>query len=150
MDINWQYDNIESGLRSGNIVTFKRYGQYLTGIISSVGAENVVVGNKHGRYSVWFDDIIAWADFDETITPAKPKLPDGALSWNELKRMYDSGNCGSVWVQFFNSGRCWPAIMDRYNCDLVIIWAVGNSNDWLREDGYGTDYVCYLDKPNED
>lgn len=149
MDINWQYDNIESGLRSGNIVTFKQYGQYLTGIISSVGDGNVVVRNEHGRFPVWTDDIIAWADFDETITPAKPKLPDGALSWDELEQLY-SKNKVPVWVHF-HDGSTWPAIIDRYDNKLVIIWAASTNKDsWLCEYGYGYDYVCYLNKPDGD
>ena len=149
MDINWQYDNFNNGLHSGNIVTFRRYGQYSTGVISSVGDGNVVVGNKHGRYSVCPDDIIAWADFEEVVNPAKPKLPDGALSWDELEQLY-SENKGHVWVCFRHGGT-WPAIMDRYDNKLLVIWAASTDKDsWLCEYGYGDDYVCYPHKPNED
>lgn len=153
MEIDWKYDDLERNIiRCNTLITFEFEGKYIVGIINALSRDKSIafVDRPDDAYSVPIHKIIAWANID-AIRPAKPKpkFPDGALTWDEIKEINHKRNRLHIWVKFLNTGGYWPAIIDCIDGDYAIIWCASNENNWLRGDGYGKDYVCYLDKPNE-
>lgn len=150
MDIDWKYDNIRTEIKIGDIVTFEFNGGYRVGVVNGTCYAYANVLTDGEVYIVGFSKIIARANFDDVVRPAKskPKFPDGALSWDEIKELsYDDV---FFWVYFDDCKNYYPAILDvDGKGDTVIVWCPSNANNWLREDGYGTEYVCYLNKPDE-
>lgn len=150
MEIDWKYDNIKNGLKLNDLVTFNINGVLLAGIVIALCDDCVSIFRNGCAHTAKYDRIIAYAGFDDTITVAKPKpkFPDGALTWDEIKELsYDDV---FLWVYFDDCKNYYPAILDvDGKGDTVIVWCASDSNNWLREDGYGKDYVCYLNKPDE-
>lgn len=68
------------------------------------------------------------------------------LTLDELRKMYD-GEDGHVWVRFGNSRRCWPAILDTYDGELVAVWSA--AVDFCHEKDYGKTWLAYRRKPEE-
>ena len=153
MEIDWKYDNIRAEIKIGDIVTFKSNDGYRVGVVNDTCYAYANVLTNGIVYTVGFSKIVARANFDDVVHPAKPKskFPTGALSWDEIREINRKRDRLHVWVKFFNTGGCWPAIIDSFGSgDVVIVWCASHKENWLREDGYGTKYVCYLNKPNED
>lgn len=150
MEIDWKYDNIKEDIERGDIVTFEFKDKYYTGIIYDLYEKCASVFNHGDVYIVAFSEIIARANFDDVVRPAKPKskFPAGALTWDEIRELsYDDV---FLWIYFDDCKNYYPAILDvDGKGDTVIVWCASNANNWLREDGYGKDYVCYLNKPDE-
>lgn len=151
MEIDWKYDNIKEDIECGDIVTFEFHGERYAGIVYNFGQEYVNVLRHEHMYTTPFSKVISRANFDDVVHPAKPKpeFPDGALTWDKIKELsYDDV---FLWVYFKDCENYYPAILDvDGKGNTVIVWCASNENSWLREDGYGTEYICYLNKPDED
>lgn len=150
MEIDWKYDDIRAEIKIGDIVTFESNDGYHVGFVNDTCYAYANVLTNGIIYTVGFSKIVARANFDDVVQPAKPKskFPAGALTWDEIKELsYDDV---FFWVYFDDCKNYYPAILDvDGKGDTVIVWCPSNANNWLREDGYGKDYVCYLNKPDK-
>lgn len=150
MDIDWKYDDIRTEIKIGDIVTFKSNDGYHVGFVNDTCYAYANVLTNGIVYTVGFSKIIARANFDDVVHPANPKskFPTGALTWDKIRELsYDDV---FLWIYFDDCKNYYPAILDvDGKGDTVIVWCPSNANNWLREDTYGKDYVCYLNKPDE-
>lgn len=77
-----------------------------------------------------------------TISPPQ----NNPLTLEELRDIYD-GEQGPVWIKF--GVVVMPAILDRYDGELMAIWSALGKDDALSEKNYGYTWAAYRRRPEE-
>lgn len=72
--------------------------------------------------------------------------PNAPLTLDELSKIYDS-NEGLIWAT--HGGVVTPAILDRYDGELVAVWSAMGIENALHEKDYGVLWLAYRRKPEE-
>lgn len=77
---------------------------------------------------------------------AEPLTPNAPLTLDELGKIYENEE-GPVWVT--HGVAVLPAILDRYDGELVAVWNALGVETALRAKDYGVLWLAYRRKPEE-
>lgn len=108
-------------------MTFTLNGITYSGFVSPIGIEEIKVA-------------------EEDSSENNP-IPLGTL----LSMLDDEERIPPVWVKNLEFGYAEPAIIDfLHPYGLVAVWGAVNEAAWYKEETYGTEWLPYWDKPEEE
>lgn len=97
-----------------------------------------------GRYKTdrWYARIVLKRDIQKAASPTTSASTP--LTREDLRDIYD-GDDGPIWVAF--GVVTVPAILDRYDDELIAVWNALGKDDALHEGDYGTTWLAYRNRP---